>query len=168
MSVYSTLKIPVQNLTRWREIYRLLLRRDRLAFCKWLPWGTEWEVERLNTACYHPSMSGASDRLDALRLQDRNVSAVSKGDVASYKNNRIRYARVSTVWASCRITIKTMGTESLCSRHWSWKCWKKLCVLHVRRRQVCVSVKYWIFVEIIYRDLLLLYFHIVHWIMNEK
>ena len=97
MSVYSTLKIPVPNLTRRREIYRLLLRRERLLFCKWLP-----RVERvrgggLNTAGYHPSVSGASDLSVALCPEDREVSVVGRGDIASYRNNLMRYARVNTV-----------------------------------------------------------------------
>jgi len=42
-------------------------------------------------------VSGASDRLVALRPEDREVSVVGRGDVASYRNNLMRYARVSTV-----------------------------------------------------------------------
>jgi len=61
------------------------------------PMGERVRREWLNTAGYHPSVSGASDRLVALRPQDREVSAFSKGDGASHKNNLIRYARVSTV-----------------------------------------------------------------------
>ena len=98
MLVYSTLKIPVENLTRRRDIYKLLLRRERLPFWKWLPRG-ERERERAesNTAGYRPSVSGASDRLVALWREDGVVSAVGRGAVASYKNNLTRYAHVSTV-----------------------------------------------------------------------
>ena len=57
----------------------------------------EREEEELNTAGYHLSVSGASDRLAALRLEDGTVSAVGGGDVASYKNNLIRYAHMGIV-----------------------------------------------------------------------
>jgi hypothetical protein len=59
--------------------------------------GIERDEEGLNTAGYHPSVSGASGRLVALRPEDREISAVGSGDVASYRNNLMRYARVGTV-----------------------------------------------------------------------
>ena len=40
------------------------------------------------------------------------------------------------------------------------------CISEVGGR--CVSAKYWIFIYIIYRGLLILYFHIVYWMINEN